>query len=77
VSSWDEAPGWKVLRWHGVPGVSSSEKRLPLVKISCLVTLRTDMSSGPGLRKPYTPIRSNGYEAHVRLSSAVPLLLGG
>jgi hypothetical protein len=25
--------------------------------------LRTDMSCGLGLRKPYTPIRSNGYEA--------------
>jgi hypothetical protein len=66
-----------VLRWHGVPGVSSSGKRLPLVKISCLVTLRTNMSYGPGLRKLYTPIRSNGYEADVLLSSAVPLLLGG
>jgi hypothetical protein len=62
VSLWDEALGWEVLRWHGVSGVSSSGKHLPLVKISCLVTLRTDMSSGTGLRKPYTPIRSNGYD---------------
>jgi hypothetical protein len=77
ASSWDEAPGWEVLRWHGVLGVSSSGERLPLVKISCLVTLRTDMSCGPGLRKPYIPILSNGYEADVRLSSVVSLLLGG
>jgi hypothetical protein len=58
VSSWDEAPGWEVLRWHGVSGVPSNGKRLPLVKISCLVTLRTDVSCGPGLRKPYTLIHS-------------------
>jgi hypothetical protein len=58
VSSWDETPGWELPRWHGVPGVSSSGKWLPLVKISCLVTLRTDVSCEPGLRKPYTSIRS-------------------
>jgi hypothetical protein len=77
VSSWDEALGWEVLRWHGVSGVSSSGEWLPLAKISCLVTLRTDMSYGPGLRKSYTSIRSNWYEVDVRLSSVVPLLLGG
>jgi hypothetical protein len=26
VSSWDEAPGWEVLRWHGVPSVPLSGK---------------------------------------------------
>jgi hypothetical protein len=60
-----------------VPGVPSSGKRLPLVKISCLVTLRTDISYEPGLRKLTLPFTLNGYEADVRLSSAVPLLLGG
>jgi hypothetical protein len=29
--------------------------RSPLEKMSCSVTLRTDMFYGPGLRKPYTP----------------------
>jgi hypothetical protein len=28
----------------------------PFEKISCLVTLRTDMFCGPGLRNPYVPL---------------------
>jgi hypothetical protein len=28
----------------------------PFVKISCLVTLRTDMLGEPGLRNPYAPL---------------------
>jgi hypothetical protein len=30
--------------------------RWPFEKISCLVTLRTDMLCGPGLRNPYAPL---------------------
>jgi hypothetical protein len=40
-------------------GTGCSVKRTmvgPFVKISCLVTLRTDMYGAPGLRNPYAPL---------------------
>jgi hypothetical protein len=66
VSSWDEAPGWEVLFWHGAPDVPLSGPSVcPFEKISCLVTLRTDVPCGPVLGRLTLPFALNGYEADV------------
>jgi hypothetical protein len=56
VSLWDDALGWRCCLAWGTECPVERGIGSPLVKTSCLVTLRTDMFCGPGLRKPYAPL---------------------